>query len=73
MWFAHAGKADSTEPADTPADTADYVAYTDEDKIAGVIIHRADKLRTNFLLQHPLVRIHIIDSETGQYVIKQDR
>ena len=53
-------------------ESAEYKPYTDEEKIAGVIIHRADKLRTNFLLQHPLVRVHIIDSETGQHLNKQD-
>mgnify|MGYP001802784109 CR=1 FL=1 len=54
-------------------ESAEYKPYTDEEKIAGVIIHRADKLRTNFLLQHPLVRVHIIDSETGQHLNKQDK
>ena len=54
-------------------ESAEYMPYTDEEKIAGVIIHRADKLRTNFLLQHPLVRVHIIDSETGQHLNKQDK
>jgi len=51
----------------------EFFHYTDDSKVAGVIIHKSDKLRSNFLLQHPLVRVHIIDVDTGQYLIKQDK
>ena len=64
---------DDVAAAAEGGESAEYMPYTDEEKIAGVIIHRADKLRTNFLLQHPLVRVHIIDSETGQHLNKQDK
>ena len=64
---------DDVAAAVVGGESAEYKPYTDEEKIAGVIIHRADKLRTNFLLQHPLVRVHIIDSETGQHLNKQDK
>lgn len=56
-----------------PKKTVERTIYTDENKIAGVIVHRADKLRTNFLLQHPLVRVHIVDVDTGQPLTKHDK
>ncbi|XP_067938585.1 jouberin-like isoform X2 [Watersipora subatra] len=47
--------------------------YTDENKIAGVVVHRAEKLRTNDVIEHPLVRVHLIDADTGHHLQKQDK
>ena len=43
----------------------------DEGRIVGLTIHRTDKLKTDFYISHPLVRIHVVDLATGQYLKKQ--
>ncbi|CAH1775536.1 unnamed protein product, partial [Owenia fusiformis] len=42
----------------------------DTDRILGLIVHRTDKLKTDFFIAHPLVRIHIVDADTGAYLEK---
>ena len=37
-----------------------------------IVIHKADQLRPDVRVQHPVVRIHIVNMETGQYVKKTD-
>lgn len=39
----------------------------------GVFVHRSDPLRTDLLISHPMVKIHVVDERTGQYVKKDDR
>ncbi|XP_074640564.1 jouberin-like isoform X2 [Tubulanus polymorphus] len=43
----------------------------DEGKVLGVNIHRTDKLKTDLSVSHPLVRVHVVNSETGTYLPKQ--
>ena len=45
----------------------------DDGRIIGVQIHRTDKLKTDFYMSHPLVRISCVDMATGQYLKKQTR
>nr|XP_045015275.1 jouberin isoform X1 [Jaculus jaculus] len=44
----------------------------DDDLVLGVYIHRTDRLKSDFLICHPMVKIHVIDEKTGQYVKKDD-
>ncbi|XP_073726052.1 jouberin isoform X2 [Misgurnus anguillicaudatus] len=44
----------------------------DDNLVLGVSIHRTDKLRTDLLVSHPMVKVHVIDEVTGQYVRKED-
>uniref|UniRef100_A0A674DNS9 Jouberin n=1 Tax=Salmo trutta TaxID=8032 RepID=A0A674DNS9_SALTR len=44
----------------------------DDNLVLGVYIHRTDRLKTDLLVSHPMVKIHIIDEMTGQYVKKED-
>ncbi|XP_040821563.1 jouberin [Ochotona curzoniae] len=44
----------------------------DDDLVLGVYIHRTDRLKSDFLISHPMVKIHVIDENTGQYVKKDD-
>ncbi|XP_024121319.1 jouberin isoform X2 [Oryzias melastigma] len=41
--------------------------------VLGVFVHRSDPLRTDLLISHPMVKIHVVDERTGQYVKKDDR
>ncbi|XP_028907997.1 jouberin isoform X2 [Ornithorhynchus anatinus] len=43
----------------------------DDSHVLGIYIHRTDRLRTNFLISHPMVKIHVIDQNTGTYVKKE--
>lgn len=45
----------------------------DDNLVLGVYIHRTDRLKTDLLVSHPMVKIHVIDEMTGQYVKKEDR
>ncbi|KAK1793337.1 hypothetical protein P4O66_011725, partial [Electrophorus voltai] len=44
----------------------------DDSLVLGVYIHRADRLKTDFLVSHPMVKVHVIDEMTGHYVKKED-
>lgn len=45
----------------------------DDDLVMGVYIHRTDRLKADFMISHPMVKIHVVDEHTGQYVKKDDR
>ncbi|KAM6912221.1 jouberin [Xenentodon cancila] len=44
----------------------------DDSLVLGVFIHRTDRLKTDLLISHPMVKIHVVDEMTGQYVRKDD-
>jgi len=48
-------------------------ALEDTGQVLQVIVHRTDKLKSDFYISHPLVRVHIIDMETGRYLKKQNK
>nr|XP_039323694.1 jouberin isoform X2 [Saimiri boliviensis boliviensis] len=45
----------------------------DDDLVLGVYIHRTDRLKSDFMISQPMVKIHVVDEHTGQYVKKDDR
>ncbi|XP_061700465.1 jouberin isoform X2 [Syngnathoides biaculeatus] len=40
--------------------------------VLGVYVHRTDGLKTDLRISHPMVKVHVVDEVTGQYVKKQD-
>nr|XP_055120829.1 jouberin isoform X3 [Symphalangus syndactylus]XP_055120831.1 jouberin isoform X3 [Symphalangus syndactylus]XP_055120832.1 jouberin isoform X3 [Symphalangus syndactylus] len=44
----------------------------DDDLVLGVYVHRSDRLKSDFMISHPMVKIHVVDEHTGQYVKKDD-
>uniref|UniRef100_I3MA40 Jouberin n=1 Tax=Ictidomys tridecemlineatus TaxID=43179 RepID=I3MA40_ICTTR len=44
----------------------------DDDLVLGVYIHRTDRLKSDFMISHPMVKIHVVDENTGQYVKKDN-
>lgn len=44
----------------------------DDSLVLGVYIHRTDRLKNDLLVSHPMVKIHVVDETTGQYVKKED-
>ena len=44
----------------------------DDSLVLGVYVHRSDRLKNNLLISHPMVKIHVVDDITGQYVKKED-
>eukprot|EP00106_Octopus_bimaculoides_P015706 XP_014783148.1 PREDICTED: jouberin-like [Octopus bimaculoides] len=48
-------------------------AIKDEGSVLAVVIHRTDKLKNDFSIIHPLVRVHVVNENTGQYLLKQSR
>ncbi|KAL9980441.1 hypothetical protein ACROYT_G009033 [Oculina patagonica] len=45
---------------------------SDDGFILSVTVHRADNLKPDLCISHPMVRVHVVDMETGQYVKKSD-
>lgn len=45
----------------------------DDSLVLGVYIHRTDKLKTDLMVSHPMVKVHVVDEVTGQNVKKEDR
>lgn len=44
----------------------------DDSLVLGVTVHRTDRLKTDLLISHPMVKVHVVDEITGQYVKKED-
>ncbi|XP_078609281.1 jouberin-like isoform X5 [Branchiostoma floridae x Branchiostoma japonicum] len=63
-------KAESTEDeiVDSPRKQLE-----DEGKVLGITVHKSDPLKTDLFILHPLVRVHICDMDTGNYVRKLDK
>ncbi|XP_034531432.1 jouberin isoform X2 [Notolabrus celidotus] len=59
------------EESDTEADVPQQPTF-DDSLVLGVYIHRTDRLKTDLLISHPMVKIHVVDEVTGQYVKKED-
>ncbi|XP_017276957.1 jouberin isoform X2 [Kryptolebias marmoratus] len=47
-------------------------ATFDDRLVLGLFVHRTDPLKTDLLMSHPMVKIHVVDEVTGQYVKKED-
>ncbi|XP_074548053.1 jouberin isoform X2 [Halichoeres trimaculatus] len=59
------------EESETEAEVPQKPTF-DDSLVLGVHIHRTDRLKTDLLISHPMVKIHIVDEITGQYVKKED-
>nr|XP_057912201.1 jouberin isoform X2 [Doryrhamphus excisus] len=44
----------------------------DDGLVLGVYVHRTDSLKTDLRISHPMVKVHLVDEITGQYVKKED-
>lgn len=55
----------------SPATASEVPAEPEDDgRILGVTVHRSDRLKTDLYVRHPLVRVHIVDMNTGAAVKK---
>lgn len=55
---------------------SDNEKFKDEkvvDEILNITVHRTDKLLLNSLVIHPVVKIHIVDAYTGNYLAKKTK
>ncbi|KFP42017.1 Jouberin, partial [Chlamydotis macqueenii] len=43
----------------------------DDGLVLGVYIHRSDRLKTDLLVSHPMVKIHVVDQRSGFYIKKE--
>ncbi|XP_060919571.1 jouberin isoform X1 [Labrus mixtus] len=59
------------EESETEADVPERPMF-DDSLVLGVNVHRTDRLKTDLLISHPMVKIHVVDEITGQYVKKED-
>lgn len=67
------GGGDATPAADDKAEEEERVEAPDDGEVLAVLVHRTDKLKNDFNILHPLVRIHIVDEATGEYLPKQHK
>ncbi|GFR59630.1 jouberin [Elysia marginata] len=40
-------------------------------EVMALLVHRTDKLKNDFRILHPLVRVHVVNEDTGEYIPKQ--
>ncbi|GAA6223288.1 jouberin-like [Lates japonicus] len=59
------------EESETEAEVPQKPTF-DDSLVLGVYVHRTDRLKTDLLISHPMVKIHVVDEITGQYVKKED-
>ncbi|XP_023276724.1 jouberin-like isoform X2 [Seriola lalandi dorsalis] len=59
------------DESETEAEVSSKPTF-DDSLVLGVYVHRTDRLKTDLLISHPMVKIHVIDEITGQYVKKED-
>nr|XP_046268717.1 jouberin isoform X2 [Scatophagus argus] len=59
------------EMSESEAEVPQKPAF-DDSLVLGVYIHRTDRLKNVLLISHPMVKIHVVDEHTGQYVKKED-
>jgi len=45
----------------------------DDGRILACTVHRTDKLKNDFFIMHPMVRVHVFDENTGRYLTKQHK
>ncbi|XP_053566874.1 jouberin [Bombina bombina] len=45
----------------------------DDSLVLGIYIHRSDKLKIDIMSSYPVVKIHVFDQSTGNYVRKENR
>lgn len=60
------------EKSDVEAEAPQKPTF-DDSLVLGVYVHRTDRLKDQLLISHPMVKIHVVDEVTGQYVKKEDR
>ncbi|KAL2098895.1 hypothetical protein ACEWY4_005375 [Coilia grayii] len=60
-----------TEESQTEVDLPARPVF-DDSLVLGVYIHRSDRLKTDLLVSHPMVKVHVVDEMTNQYVRKED-
>ncbi|XP_067398368.1 LOW QUALITY PROTEIN: jouberin [Emydura macquarii macquarii] len=63
--------AENVQETNSPEVSTQSELAVDESLVLGVYIHRTDRLKTDLMVSHPMVKIHVIDQKTGLYVKKE--
>ncbi|XP_074846616.1 jouberin isoform X2 [Carettochelys insculpta] len=63
--------AENIQEMDSPKACTESKLPFDDSLVLGVYIHRTDRLKTDLMVSHPMVKIHVIDQKTGLYVKKK--
>ena len=58
-------------PGVVPAEPS--VQIPDEGFVLGITVHQTDPLEMDYHIRHPMVRIHIVDKASGNYLPKLDK
>uniref|UniRef100_K1S444 Jouberin n=1 Tax=Magallana gigas TaxID=29159 RepID=K1S444_MAGGI len=64
-------KKEPVDEAELQRRREEMMKVEDEGEVLSVTVHRTDKLKNDFHILHPLVRVHIVDETTGNYLHKQ--
>ena len=54
-------------------DSVGDLEIPDSGEIFAVTIHRTGKLKTDFIISHPVVRVHVVNEDTGMLLNKQHK
>ena len=61
------------DEAEADSENVEPPAAADNNQILQVTVHRTDKLKSDLYIIHPVVRISIVDTETGKCLKKQTK
>ena len=50
-----------------------FAEVADNNQVLQLTIHRTDNLQSNLYIAHPVVRVHIVNLDTGNCVKKQKK
>ncbi|XP_020842780.1 jouberin isoform X2 [Phascolarctos cinereus] len=65
------GGIDNVQEVTSPEVSSQTNSGFDDTLVLGVYVHRTDRLQADFMISHPMVKIHVIDQNTGLYVKKE--
>jgi len=72
LWYCVDRSGDEEEYA-AGASTEVFTEVADNNQVLQLTIHRTDKLKSNLYIAHPIVRVHIVNLDTGNCVKKQKK
>ncbi|KAI0209499.1 Jouberin [Lamellibrachia satsuma] len=66
-------KVELTDRETAMNDSVGDLEIPDSGEIFAVTIHRTGKLKTDFIISHPVVRVHVVNEDTGMLLNKQHK
>ena len=63
--------ADAQAPGQGQAPEPAQAQVLDDGRVLLLVVHRTDRLKPDIITSHPLVRVHVVDADSGLHLGKQ--